>query len=115
MKSLRNEQGFIKFTLIVILLALCTYVGIQFGMPYYRYSVFKSDAKEITRISLGDVQKTKTLLSDRAQELKLPIEEDNISVTVKDKSMHVSTSWSETVDLFGVYQKDLNFSVDIEE
>jgi len=84
-------------------------------MPYYRYSVFKADAKEITRISLGDLQKTKTLLFDRAQELKLPIEEDAISVTVKDKSVYVSTSWSETVDLFGIYQKDLNFAVNIEE
>jgi hypothetical protein len=115
MKSLRNEKGYIKFLLIVMLLALSVYAGIQFGMPYYRYSVFKSDAKEITRISLGDVKKTKTLLFERAQELKLPIEEDNLSVTVKEKSMHVSTSWSETVDLLGVYQKDLNFAVNIEE
>jgi hypothetical protein len=115
MKSLRNEKGYIKFVLVVIILALCAYLGIKFGAPYYRYSVFKSDAKEITRISLGDVQKTKALLFERAQELKLPIEEDTISVTVNNKTVYVSTSWTETVDLFGIYQKDLNFAVDIEE
>jgi hypothetical protein len=115
MKSLRNEKGYFKFVLTVIILALCAYLGIQFGMPYYRYSVFKSDAKEITRISLGEVEKTKALLFERAQELKLPIEENTISVKVKDKSVYVSTSWSETVDLFGIYQKDLNFAVNIVE
>jgi hypothetical protein len=115
MKSLRNEKGYVKFVLIVIILAFCAYLAIKFGMPYYRYSVFNSDAKEITRISLGEVKKTQYLLYERAQELKLPIEEDNISVTVKNKTVYVSTSWSETVDLFGIYQKELNFAVDIEE
>ena len=115
MKVLRNEKGYVKFVLIVVILALCAYLGIQFGMPYYRYSVFKADAKEITRTSLGDIKKTQTLLYERAQELKLPIEENDISVTVQNKTVSVSTSWSETVDLFGIYQKDLNFAVDIEE
>ena len=110
-----NEKGYVKFVLIVIILALCAYLGIQFGTPYYRYSVFNSDAKEITRISLGDVKKTQALLYERAQELKLPIEEDNISVTADKKTVYVSTSWSETVDLFGMYQTELNFSVDFEE
>ena len=115
MKVLGNEKGYIKFVLVVVILALLAYLGFKFGAPYYRYSVFNSDAKEITRISLGDVAKTRALLYERAQELKLPIEEDNISVTVDKKTVYVSTSWSETVDLFGIYQKDLNFAVDIEE
>ena len=110
-----NEKGYVKFVLIVIILAICAYLGIKFGTPYYRYSVFNADAKEITRISLGNVQKTRALLYARAQELKLPIEEDDISVTVDKKTVYVSTSWAETVDLLGMYQTDLNFSVDFEE
>jgi hypothetical protein len=55
------------------------------------------------------------MLFDRVKELKLPIEEDDISVVVTDKRVLVKTSWSETVDLFGIYQKELNFSIDIEE
>ena len=115
MNILWNEKGYIKFVLVVIILALCSYLGIKFGTPYYRYSVFNADAKEITRISLGDVKKTQALLYERAQELKLPIEEDDISVTVDKKTVYVSTSWAETVDIFGIYQKELNFAVDIEE
>jgi hypothetical protein len=115
MNVLRNEKGFIKVAFILAVLALCVYAGIQFGTPYYRYSVFKSDAKEIARIGLGDVKRTHTMLFDKAKELKLPIEEDDISVVVTDKRVLVKTSWSETVDLFGIYQKELNFNIDIEE
>ena len=115
MNGLRNEKGFIKVAFILAVLALCVYAGIQFGTPYYRYSVFKSDAKEITRVGLGDVKRTKTMLFEKAQELKLPLQEDDLSVVVTDNRVLVKTSWSETVDLFGIYQKELNFSIDIEE
>ncbi len=115
MNVLRNEKGFIKVAFILAVLVLCIYAGFQFGTPYYRYSVFKSDAKEFARIGLGDVKRTKTMLFDRAKELRLPLEEDDLSVVVTDKRVLVKTSWSETVDLFGIYQKELNFSIDIEE
>jgi hypothetical protein len=114
-KELRNERGVVKVVLILALLVFCVYAGLQFGTPYYRYSAFKSDAKEIARIGLGDVARTKTMLFERAKELKLPLEEEDISVKVTDKTVRINTSWSETVDLLGVYQKELNFTVDIEE
>jgi hypothetical protein len=115
MNVLRNEKGFIKVAFILAVLALCIYAGFQFGTPYYRYSVFKSDAKEIARVGLGDVKRTQTMLFDRAKELRLPLEEDDLSVVVTDKRVLVKTSWSETVDLFGIYQKELVFTIDIEE
>lgn len=115
MNELRNEKGFVKVVLVLALLALCVYAGIQFGVPYYKYSVFKSDAKEIVRVALGDVVRTRTMLFEKAQELKLPLDEEDISVKVTNKIVRVSASWAETVDLFGVYQKELRFSVDIED
>jgi hypothetical protein len=113
--ELKNEKGAVKVVLTLALLALGVYVGLQFGAPYYKYSVFKSDAKEAARVGLGDVERTRTMLFERAQELKLPLQEEDISVAVVNKAVHVSTSWSETVELFGAYQKELNFTVDIEE
>jgi len=55
------------------------------------------------------------MLVERAQELKLPIGEEDISVNVTNKTVLINTSWAETVDFFGVYQKELDFSVNIEE
>lgn len=115
MKVLNNEKGFIKFVFVTAVIAFLVYAGIQFGMPYFRYSAFKSDARELARISLGDVEKTRIQLFERAQELKIPIEEKAIMVTKTQKTVQVNTSWSETADLLGLYQKRLDFTVNIEE
>jgi len=115
MKALRNEQGYIKFIFVVLLLIFIGYAGVQFGMPYYRYSAFKSDAKEYARIALGDVNKTKEYLLERATELKIPVTEEQILVTKTENTIRVKTEWSETVDILGFYQKRLNFSINIEE
>ena len=118
MKELRvlgNDRGYIKLIFTTALIAFGIYAGIKFGMPYYRYSAFKSDVTEMTRVSLGNVNKTKEEVFQRAQELKIPIAEDDIAVEKKQNTVSVKTSWSETVDLLGVYQKTLDFDVDVEE
>lgn len=115
MKVLRNEKGYVKFVFTVLVIGLLVYTGIQFGIPYYKYSAFKTDAKDITRLSLENVAKTRGILFERAKELKIPIEEEDISVVNMGKTVRVKISWSETVDLLGLYQKQLEFTVDIEE
>lgn len=114
-KILNNEKGFIKFVFVTALLVFLVYTGIKFGMPYYRYSALKSDAKELARISTGDTEKTKAQIFERAQELKLPLEEKKIEVTTTGRGVRIQTSWSETVDVLGLYQKKFNFAIDIEE
>jgi hypothetical protein len=113
-RMLDNESGFIKFIFVVLILASIAYVGMKFGIPYYRYSAFKSDAKELARISIGSTEKTRSQIYERAQELKIPLEESDIEVTKTVNGVRVQTSWSETVDLLGLYQKKINFSVDEE-
>ena len=114
LKVLGNERGYIKLIFTTALIVFLIYAGIQFGMPYYRYSAFKSDVTEMARISLGDVNKTKSEVFQRAQELKIPIDEDDIVIDKKKNTVRVKTSWSETVDLLGVYRKTLDFEVDVE-
>jgi hypothetical protein len=113
-KLLDNERGFIKFIFVILILASIAYVGLKFGIPYYKYSAFKTDAKELARISIGNTEKTRSQIYERVQELKLPLEENNIEVTRTLNGVRVQASWSETVDLLGLYQKKINFSVDEE-
>jgi hypothetical protein len=113
-RILKNEVGFVKFVFVMLILAIIVYTGIKFAMPYYRYSAFKSDAKELARISIGNVEKTKEQLLERAEELGLHLKRDDIQVIKLEKTVRVKTSWSETVDMLGLYQRKLDFSVDVE-
>jgi len=115
MRHLRSNDGFVKPLLIIALLVIAGYVGVAFGIPQYRYAAFKSEVKEIARLELNNVAKTRAQIYAAAQEYKIPIEENDIVLTQKKNTTRVQASWSSTVDIFGVYQKTLNFTVDVEE
>jgi hypothetical protein len=112
----KNEkgEGLIKFLFVIALIVFVIYTGIQFAIPYYKYSAFKSDAKDLANISIGSIEKTKQEIFDRAQELKIPIEEKELLVTKKGNVTRVQTSWSETVNIIGIYEKTLEFVLDVE-
>jgi len=98
-----------------LILALLIYSGIKFGTPYYRYLAFKSDAKEIVKVSLENEEEVKNKVFERAKELKIPIDREDIEISRNEKVMRVKTSWVEVVDIGGIYQKTLKFSVDTGE
>ncbi len=102
--------------LVLAILASCVYVGYQFGLPYYRYQAFRSEVKEIARLGLGDVEKIRHQVYETAEDLKIPIEEKDIDITVTQKThtVRIMTAWSVIVDLAGLYHKTLDFKIDIE-
>jgi hypothetical protein len=115
MRHLRNNDGFIKPLLVIAVMAFLVYSGIQFGVPYYRYSAFKSEAKEIARLELGQVEKTRAQIFEVAQSQKIPIEAEDIQITKETNTTRVQTSWSVDVDILGLYHRTLHFTVDVEE
>jgi len=115
MKTVMNNEGFIKPLLIIALLVALVYAGFQFAMPYYKYSALKADVKEMARISLGREDRLKTMIFRRIDELKLPIPNDSVFVQRRGETMHVSISWTVRVDLMGLYQKDIDFNIDVDE
>lgn len=111
-----NKEGFFKFVFVLGLIAFLMYAGLQFGMPFYRYTSLRSDAEQIARVSVaGDVDKTRAQIFERAQELNIPIKEKDIEVMKTTRGMRVKTAWSETVDILGIYQKTFDFKIDVEE
>jgi len=115
MRHLRNRDGFIKPLLVIAIMAFLVYAGIQFGVPYYHYSAFKSEAKEIARLELGQVEKTRAQVYESAQGQKIPIAAEDIQITRKTNTTRIQTSWSVDVDIIGLYQRTLHFTVDVEE
>lgn len=99
----------------LLILALLIYSGIKFGTPYYRYWAFKSDAKEIVRVSLENEEEVKNKVFERAKELKIPIVREDIEISRNEKVMRVRTSWFEVVDIGGIYQQTLKFNIDTGE
>jgi len=101
----------------LLVLGFLVYAGIQFGMPYYRYLAFKSDTKEIAKISVEfkNEDEIKDKVFERAQELKIPIGREDIEISRTPKYVRIRTSWFEVVDILGIYQKTLTFAVDSKE
>ncbi len=97
----------------LLFFAFLIYLGVKFGMPYYRYLAFKSDTKEIARVSVqqGEEEIRKSVF-ERAQELKIPVQEKDIEISMTPLGVRIKTSWFEVVDILGMYRKTLMFSVD---
>ena len=113
---INNEEGFIKFVLIIGLIAFLMYAGLQFGMPFYRHSSLRADVEQVARMSVaGDVERTKAQVFELAQESNIPIKENDIEVMKTTRGMRVKTAWSEEVDILGIYQKTFDFTIDVEE
>jgi hypothetical protein len=115
-KVLNNESGFFKFIIVMLVLACIVYVGIKVGVPYYKYSALNSDAKEIARITVAhSLNRAHMQVYERAQELKIQLNEDDIEVKETGTGVRIGVAWSETVDFLGIYQHTFHFIVDVEE
>lgn len=115
MRYLGRQDGFVRPVLCLASLAFIVYSGFQFGLPYYRYSGFNNEARDIVRVGHGNPEKIKARIYKTALDLKVPLEADDIKVTLKDQTLQVRTSWAEEVDLLGIYHKTLYFYIDIED
>lgn len=115
MKTLGNQDGFIKGAFCMAVLVAAVYAGFQFGTPYYRYSMFKYDVKEIAIQELGNVEKIKERILESAWENTIPIEEKDIVITKTERKVRIKTAWSVDVDFWELYSHPLRFAVDIEE
>jgi hypothetical protein len=109
-----SQRGFVRSVFIIAVVAIAIYVGFQFGVPYYKYTAFKNDVKEIARLGLPE-GRTKAQVLETAQGLKLPIDEKDIVVTRKADRVRIETGWTDQVDVLGFYQKTLQFTVMVEE
>ena len=111
-----NKEGFFKFVFVLLIIAFLMYAGLQFGMPFYRYSSLRSDVGQVARMSVaGDVDKIRAQVFELAQESNVPIKENEIEVIKTARGMRVKTAWSEEVDILGIYQKTFDFKIDVEE
>jgi hypothetical protein len=112
---LRNQEGFVKAFLLLAILGVAAYAGSQVGMPYFRYAGFKHDIEETLLMGLGNVEKVRADVVAAAEKHKIPIEDKDIIITSTEKTVRVKVAWSVDVDLWGLYQKTFDFTIDVEQ
>lgn len=114
MKNRSHEEGFVKGVVYLLLFALLVFIGISFAMPYYRYYAFKTQAAGYMKMENAAPDMIKDRIVEYVKESNLPVAEENISITQYGTGNLLTASWSEEVNLFGYYQKELTFNVELE-
>ena len=115
MSRLRNQEGYVKALLVLAILGVGVYAGSLFGMPYFRYAGFKHDVEDVLKMGLGNVEKIRADVLAAAESHKIPVEDKDIIVTAEDKTVRVKAAWSVDVDLWGLYRKTFDFTIDVEQ
>ena len=110
----------IKTLFYIALIGVIIYSGVLFGLPYYNYKVFKSDMDDMAKIevalNMNDEKFSKKILK-HAKDANIPITMENISISRDkeyQKNRDIVVKWSQTVDLFGLYQYTYQFKIDTE-
>jgi len=114
MKHRLGNRGFIKGVFYIAIIGLLVFIGISFGMPYYRYNIFKSYAENHMKTEIGNTEQIKKKVMAAADELNVPLIEENLSVTLNEYTVELNAHWSEVVDFFGIYQTEVPFTVNME-
>ena len=117
MKGVAGRRGFLSITSIFLFLAVIAvaYVGISFAKPYIRYNTLRMHTTDILESELKLLTAIKEEVLKDAAELKIPLSEENIEVTVSSmKVIKVKATWSETVNFWDYYQKQLDFVMEVD-
>ena len=114
MKGRIGRQGSITTWLLLLMFGAIVFVGISFGKPYIRYNTLRSHTKDILSSELGVLPAIREKILAEAAELKVPLTEENLEVTMVNKIIKVKATWSETVNFWDYYQKQLDFVMEVE-
>jgi len=116
MKGRIGRQGSITTWLLLLMFGAIVFVGISFGRPYIRYNTLRSHTKDILSSEIGVLPVIKEKILAEAAELKVPLKEENLEVTKGslNKIITVKATWSETVNFWDYYQKQLDFDMEVE-
>jgi len=102
------------FFILVVVSAI--YLSYTLLPHYLNYLSFK----DLTgaKISAARIMKDENILNDlynKAKELNLPLEKEDIIVKREEGRLHITAEWEVEVEFIGSYKKTLKFSIDAGE
>ena len=114
MKRDLGEKGFVKTVLLLAIFVLLIVIGFIFAGPYYRYYTLASHTRDVLRQEIGNIEVIKKKIIEDAVQLKVPLDEQRLEVKINEKVVKVKGSWTENVDLWGIYQTKVDFTMEEE-
>lgn len=109
-----GDRGSVKGLFCLSVLVAIVFVGISFAKPYYRYYTLGSHTRDFLKTEIGNIDKIRQNVMSDAEELKVPLDEEDLEVVKEGKIIKIKATWSETVDFWGYYQKKIDFVMEEE-
>ncbi len=113
MKKRSGNEGSVKGVIYLLIFVLMVFLAVKFTTPFYHYYFFKMQAEGDLKIQTRMVKQLKAKVMETIKEFNVPLSEENLLITVDGKHRTLKTSWTEEVDIFGYYQREFHFDVDI--
>lgn len=105
-----------KKIILLLIAVLIIYSAVIVAIPHYNYFAFKSEVREILKVSITvkNLQLSAEIMK-LAEQYDIPITEDNIVLWQKNEIYYAKISWKETVSFLGLYEKTFEFYFDTSE
>lgn len=97
-----------KVLLCFAVFGVLVYSGIRLAEPYWRYYSFKAKIEDIARFE-EQQEKILTAVMEQAQEIGISISDSDIIISGSRGRYVIETGWTETVNLFDIYEHTYNF------
>lgn len=91
---------------------ILVYSGVQYAKPWYRYILLKSAVSDMVKFPAQDADTLKAEILTKAEKYNVPLPPGNLMVTGQQYHYKAAASWTDSVDIFGLYHRDLAFSFD---
>jgi len=115
---MKKLLGNLVFLLLVVGLVVGVHAGIKYGQPNYVHWTFKSNAKELERITYSNLASFQEKVIKQMKEDGVPVNYDKIDQNAKfyeDRQgvRHAEIFWTVHVDYYGFFPRDFNFKVEV--
>lgn len=113
MKKRSGNEGSVKGVIYLLIFILIVFLAVKFATPFYHYYFFQMQAEGDLKIQSTRQKVVQAKVMKTAKKYNIPVTEMDIIITVDGKDRALKASWTEEVDIFGYYQKEFHFDLDI--
>jgi hypothetical protein len=113
MKKRSGNEGSVKGVIYLLIFVFMVFLVVKFTTPFYHYYFFSMQAEGDLKIQSTRLNVVTAKVMESVKKYNVPVTENDLKITVDGKHRTLKASWTEEVDIFGYYQKEFPFDVDI--